>query len=344
VFAYYIFIKWFEPFQVVNYMPLLTVQDLKMYYSTLKGDVKAVDGIDIEIEKGEALGLVGESGCGKTTFALSILRLLPWNGRIEGGKIIFNDEDLVSMEEEKFNKEYRWKRLSYVFQGAMNALNPVFKVGDQIAEAILLHEDVEKEEAMDRARELFSIVGVDPERVNSYPHELSGGMKQRAMIAMALACNPEFIIADEPTTALDVIVQAQTLQVINDLRQKLGLTMMLITHDLSVVAQTCSTCAIMYAGKIMEYADIDTVFSNPSHPYTQALIKAFPSIKESRRELQSIAGAPPNLLNPPGGCRFHPRCPYAMDICKEEEPEFINLGERHYAACHLLTEEDRKNE
>ncbi|MGD2201621.1 MAG: ABC transporter ATP-binding protein [Candidatus Bathyarchaeota archaeon] len=310
-----------------------------MYYSTLKGDVKAVDSVNLKVDKGVALGLVGESGCGKTTFALSILRLLPWNGRIVDGKIIFNGTDIVNMDEEEFNKEYRWKRLSYVFQGAMNALNPVFKVGEQITEAILLHEDVKRSEAIDRARELFSLVGIDPERITSYPHELSGGMKQRAMIAMALACNPEFIIADEPTTALDVIVQAQTLQVINDLREKLGLTMMLITHDLSVVAQTCNKCAIMYAGKIMEYADIDIVFSDPAHPYTKLLISAFPSIKESRRELNSIAGVPPNLLDPPKGCRFNPRCPYKMDICTEEEPSFMSIEGDHYAACHLLTKE-----
>ena len=318
-------------------MSILDVRDLKMYYSTLKGDVKAVDGVNLEVERGESLGLVGESGCGKTTFALSILRLLPWNGRFVGGEILFDGSDILGVEEEAFNKEFRWKKLSYVFQGAMNALNPVFRVGDQITEAILLHEDVAKEEAMERARELFALVGIDPDRVSSYPHELSGGMKQRAMIAMALACNPEFIIADEPTTALDVIVQAQTLQVINDLRGKLGLTMMLITHDLSVVAQTCTRCAIMYAGKIVEYADIDIIFSDPKHPYTKALISAFPSIKEDRRELDSIGGAPPNLLDPPPGCRFNPRCPYRMDVCTVEEPMLTVVGEKHRAACHLLT-------
>ena len=317
-------------------MPILNVQDLRMYYSTLKGDVKAVDGVDLEVEKGEALGLVGESGCGKTTFALAIMRLLPWNGRIVGGKVLFDGTDIIGIDDKKFDSDYRWKRLSYVFQGAMNALNPVFRVGDQIAEAITLHEDVEKEDAMERVRDLFKLVGIDPNRVSSYPHELSGGMKQRAMIAMALACNPDFIIADEPTTALDVIVQAQTLQVIDRLRKELGLTMMLITHDLSVVAQTCSTCAIMYAGKIVEYTDINTVFEEPLHPYTKALTSAFPSIKEERRELESIRGAPPNLLNPPSGCRFNPRCPYSMKICTEEEPEYKKRGGRHYVACHLL--------
>jgi len=317
-------------------MTILDIEGLRTYYSTLKGDVKAVDDIRLEVEKGEALGLVGESGCGKTTLALAIMRLLPWNGRIVDGSIKLEGVDIVGMDENTFTKDYRWKRMSYIFQGAMNALNPVFKVGDQIAEAITVHEEVDKKEALDRSRELFKLVGIDPKRVSSYPHELSGGMKQRAMIAMALACNPEFIIADEPTTALDVIVQAQTLQVIDSLRRKLGLTMMLITHDLSVVAQTCLTCAIMYAGKVVEYTDIDTVFTEPLHPYTKALISAFPSIKEDRRELESITGAPPNLVDPPTGCRFNPRCQYRMKICTEEEPEYRNQGGRHYAACYLL--------
>ena len=317
-------------------MTILDVQGLRTYYSTLKGDVKAVDGVKLEVQRGEALGLVGESGCGKTTMALAIMRLLPWNGRIVDGNIRLDGIDLVRMDENTFTEDYRWKRMAYIFQGAMNALNPVFKVGDQIAEAITIHEEVEKKEALDRSRELFKLVGIDPERVSSYPHELSGGMKQRAMIAMALACNPDFIIADEPTTALDVIVQAQTLQVIDGLRKKFGLTMMLITHDLSVVAQTCNTCAIMYAGKIVEYADIDTIFTNPFHPYTKALISAFPSIKEDRRDLESITGAPPNLLTPPVGCRFNPRCQYRMKVCTEDEPEYKDLGDGHFAACHLL--------
>ena len=320
-------------------MTILEVQNLKTYYSTLKGDVKAVDDVRLQIDKGEALGLVGESGCGKTTLALAIMRLLPRNGRIVEGTIRLDGVDIVGLDDKTFDKEYRWKRMAYIFQGAMNALNPVFRVGDQIAEAITIHEDVEKTEALERTRSLFSLVGIDPERVTSYPHELSGGMKQRAMIAMALACNPEFIIADEPTTALDVIVQAQTLQVINELRKKLGLTMILITHDLSVVAQTCTTCAIMYAGTVVEYSDIETIFKDPAHPYTRALISAFPSIKEDRRELNSIAGTPPNLLNPPTGCRFHPRCLHSMDICTKEKPEYTVLREKHIAACHLLTKE-----
>ena len=317
-------------------MPLLDVQSLKTYYSTLKGDVKAVDGVSLQMEKGEALGLVGESGCGKTTLALAIMRLLPWNGRIVDGKIMVDGVDIVEVAENIFDKEYRWRRMAYVFQGAMNALNPVFRVGEQIAEAILIHNSVEKKEALGQARKLLGLVGIDPERASSYPHELSGGMRQRAMIAMALACNPEFIIADEPTTALDVIVQAQVLNMIRKLKEDLNLSMMLITHDLSVVAQTCSTLAIMYAGKIVEYADIETVFTKPAHPYTKALTSAFPSIKEERRELNSISGVPPNLLNPPTGCRFHPRCPFRMEICTREDPAYLDLGGKHLGACHLL--------
>ena len=317
-------------------MPLLDVRGLRTYYSTLKGDVKAVDDVDLWMERGEALGLVGESGCGKTTLALAIMGLLPWNGRIVDGKILIDDVDVVGMDEKSFETGYRWRRMSYVFQGAMNALNPVFKVGDQIAEAILIHESVRKDEAQGRAQELLGLVGMDPERAASYPHELSGGMKQRAMIAMALACNPEIVIADEPTTALDVIVQAQVLSLIRGLKEKLDLSMMLITHDLSVVADTCSTLAIMYAGKMVEHADIETTYAEPAHPYTKALISAFPSIREERRELNSISGAPPNLLDPPTGCRFHPRCPFRMEICKREEPEYLELKKKHFAACHLL--------
>jgi len=315
---------------------LLDVVGLKAYYSTLRGYVKAVDNVSLRIRRREALGLVGESGCGKSTFALTIMRLLPSNGRVIEGAAFFDGEDILSMKEERFRREYRWKRLSMVFQGAMNALNPVYRVGDQIAEAILEHEDVTKEEAINRAKELLSLVGVDPDRVRSYPHELSGGMKQRVMIAMALACKPEFLIADEPTTALDVIVQAQVLKLIKRLQEQLGLTLMLITHDLSVVAEICDHVAVMYAGKIVEMGDIVSLYKDPKHPYTQGLIGSFPSIKAERRELVSIPGAPPPLLNPPKGCRFHPRCPYAKDICREKEPELTEIGSDHYAFCHLL--------
>lgn len=318
-------------------MVLLDVQDLKTYYFTLRGSVKAVEGINFQVEKGKALGLAGESGCGKTTVALSLLRMLPPGGKILGGKILFNGEDLINLKEDEMRKKVRWKGISIVFQGAMNALNPVYKVGDQIVEAILTHErGVSKEKAKDRTGKLLEMVGIGPSRADNYPHEFSGGMRQRALIAMSLACNPDLLIGDEPGTALDVIVQAQVLKLMKELKDKLNLGMILITHDLSIIAETCETCAIMYAGKIVESGDIVTIFKEPLHPYTQGLMAAFPSIKTSKKEMTSIRGFPPDLLNPPSGCRFHPRCSYAMDVCEKEEPVFTEVSRRHYVACHLV--------
>jgi len=297
--------------------------------------VRAVDGITFAIRKGEALGLVGESGCGKTTTALSIMRLLPWNGRIIDGKILFDGVSIVDLDEDSFRRDYRWKRMATVFQGAMNALNPVMKVGDQIVEAVLSHQLQEKQNALQRVAELLALTGVDPRRASSYPHELSGGMRQRVMIAMALACNPEFVITDEPVTALDVIIRGQVLKLIKDLQRKLKLSVMLITHDLSVVAETCESAAVMYAGKIVECADIVSIFKKPAHPYTQCLVNAFPSIRGEKKKLASLSGSPPNLLNPPVGCRFHLRCPSALDRCKRDEPGMRDLGNAHYVSCHL---------
>jgi peptide/nickel transport system ATP-binding protein len=292
--------------------------------------------VSFEVNKGEALGVVGESGCGKTTVALSILRILPRGGVIRKGKILFNDTDLVPLSTGEMRK-IRWKGISIVFQGAMNALNPVFKVGDQIVEAIKLHEPkVSKADARKRAEGLLEMVGVEPERLNNYPHEFSGGMRQRALIAMSLACNPELLIADEPGTALDVIVQAQVLQLMRSLKEKLGLAMMMISHDLSIVAEVCDKVAIMYAGHVAEYGDIDAIFKEPMHPYTQGLLGAFPTIKGERKKLTSIPGQPPDLLNPPSGCPFRPRCPYAMDVCKGVFPEMKKVGSgNHYVACYL---------
>jgi len=320
-------------------MAVLEVQGLRTYFQTMRGYVKAVDGVSFQVEKGEAMGLAGESGCGKTTTALSVLKILPSNGRIIEGRILFNKIDLAKYTEDEMRDQIRWKGISLVFQGAMNALNPVQKVGDQIVEAVMLHEpDVEKREAMERARRLFGLVGINPTRVENYPHEFSGGMRQRAMIAMALACNPEMVIADEPGTALDVIVAAQVLKLLKELKEKLNLAMILITHDLSIIAEVCEKAAIMYAGKVVEYGDVISIFKEPLHPYTRGLIGAFPNINEKQRiKMQSIPGTPPDLLHPPTGCRFHPRCQFAMDICKKEDPELVSVGKLHSVSCHLVT-------
>lgn len=307
-----------------------------MYYETVRGYVKAVDDVSFEVDEEDALGLAGESGCGKTSSALSILRLLPWNARIIDGKIMLNNEDLVKMKDKEIRKRIRWKRISMIFQGAMNALHPTYKVGKQITEAILLHEDVDRGEAVERAQKLLQLVGIEAEKINRYPHELSGGMKQRVVTAMALACNPDIVIADEPTTALDVIVQAQVLKVMKELQRKLKLSWILITHDLSMITETCNRLAIMYAGKVMEYGDLATLYKEPLHPYTEKLLTAFPSIIGAKSELSSIPGFPPDLLDPPPGCRFHPRCSKAMEICRKEEPTFVDAdGKGHHVACHL---------
>lgn len=313
----------------------MDIQNLTTYFTTRGGTVKAVDGVSLKIDRGDALGLAGESGCGKTTTALTVMRLLPSNAKVLSGKIFLNDIDLLEMDEETLRKEVRMKQLSMVFQGAMNALNPVFRVGDQIRQAILTHEDVAREPAWERVQELFSLVGIDPDRASDYPHEFSGGMKQRAIIAMSLACNPDLVIADEPVTALDVIVQAQILELIRNLRKKLGLSMIMITHDLSVIADTCNKAAIMYAGKIVESADSVTIFKQPEHPYTQGLIANFPSISGEKKDFEPISGSPPNLISPPTGCRFHPRCPYVEEKCREEEPEIVETKRGHVVACHL---------
>jgi peptide/nickel transport system ATP-binding protein len=318
-------------------MPLMDVQDLRMFYHTSGGWVRAVDGFNIKVDSGQGLGVVGESGCGKTSIAITLMKILPRNARIFTGKILFDGKDLVPMSEGQMRRDIRWKGMSLIFQGAMNALNPVYRIDDQISEAITLHErGVSKKEAKERIAKLFELVGIDPSRSSNYPHEFSGGMKQRACIAMALACNPKMLISDEPSTALDVIIAAQILKLLRELKTRLNLALIVISHDLSIVTETCEQAAIVYAGKVGEFGDIHAIFKNPLHPYTQGLLSAFPSIKAQRTKLISIPGSPPDLTHPPSGCRFHVRCKYAMEICRKQEPHLIETERNHFCACHLM--------
>jgi len=310
---------------------VLEVNGLRTFYRADGGYVKAVDDVSFPLGEGEALGLAGESGCGKTTAALSIMRLLPSNANIMGGEVLYRGKDIVKMSDKRL-RGIRWKEISIVFQGAMNALNPVKRIIDQIAEPILLHEKISKEDAIRQAERLVELVGIDSARARDYPHEFSGGMRQRVMIAMALACSPRLVILDEPTTALDVMTKTQIQQLVKDLQKKLTLSSILITHDLSVIAETCDTVAIMYGGKIVEYADVVSIFEKPFHPYTSGLIKAFPNIYGVRELPASIPGSPPDLLHPPEGCRFAPRCPIADKECSESPPGRTDKG-NHYVAC-----------
>jgi len=455
-------------------MAMLEVKDLKVYFQIMKGTVKAVDGVSFKLENGETMGLVGESGCGKTTTAFAVTQLLPGNGRIVGGEIYFDGQlvghgdlpmeihealssdtwfedvkwivsrvdgdtqrimatggektDLHSIVEmdipileslkallaqhsqpsdelkkeitrmvgrmvkggsgirrhrrrqrlaERELRSIRWWKVSMIFQSAMNAFNPVYRIGDQIAEALLVHRgrfelyrcrscrknldegtqvqgpagpicptcrkpvehrDMTKKEAREKTLRLFDLVGIDRSRIDGFPHEFSGGMRQRSMIAMALACGPKLLIADEPTTALDVIMQDRILAEIRDLQRELGIAMIVITHDISVVAEVAEKIGIMYAGKLFEYGDIADIFQNPGNPYTLGLMGAFPSIKGARKRLKSIPGSPPDLMKPPSGCSFHPRCPFAKDICKAEKPPTIMVAPNHWSHCHFATD------
>jgi len=316
-------------------MALLDVENLKIYYFTQEGPVKAVDDVSFSVDKDETLGLIGESGCGKTTAVFAILRFVAPPGRIVAGKIVFEGKDIITLSDEEM-RLLRGKGIAMVFQGAQNALNPVMTVGKQISEVILEHESITKEEAWERAKRQLELVGIGGDRAKNYPHEFSGGMKQRVMIAIATACNPELLIMDEPVTGLDVIVQRQLLTLTNDLRAKMHLPIIFITHDLSVVAETCERVAVMYAGKIVEQGSAVSLYKDPMHPYSKALILSYPSILGEKRELKSIPGAPPRLINPPAGCRFHPRCEYTMDICRTEEPPLENRNNGRLVACHLI--------
>jgi peptide/nickel transport system ATP-binding protein len=299
--------------------------------------LKAVDGVSFVVEKGQIMGLVGESACGKTTVALATMRLLPPAAKIMGGRILFHGEDLLEKTEDEMI-QIRWAKISIIFQGALNSLNPVLPVREQIAEAMLAHKTLPAanvDQAIDRVLEA---VRLDPDRKNNYPHELSGGMKQRVMIAMALACNPEIVIADEPTTALDVIVQRQVLELIRSLRDELQLALILITHDLSVVAELCDKVAIMYAGKIVEVGDIYSVFEGPKHPYTQGLLRSLPKMDEKKVEISYIPGYVPDLTGTLPACRFHGQCPYAKQICADQEPQLDTVRPGHQVSCHFWKE------
>lgn len=312
---------------------VLEVNDLTMHYMTRKGPVYAVDDVSFTVKRGESLGLVGESGCGKTSVAISLMRLLPDNADIKKGEIKIVGTDILKLEDEEVRK-FRWRNISMVFQAAMNSMNPVYTVEEQILEAMRLHTPhLTEEEMNEKIDRLFELVGLDPALKTQYPHQYSGGMRQRAVIAMALSCDPDIIIADEPTTALDVIVQDSLLKQIQEIQQKLNMSMIYISHDIAVIAEVCERVGVMYAGKLVELASTVNIFHKPIHPYTMGLMSSFPSIVGEKTELTTIPGEPPDLLNPPTGCRFHPRCPFATDICREQVPEFKDYGDGHYAAC-----------
>ena len=319
---------------------LLHVKDLHTYFYTYDGVVKAVDGIDFFMRRGETLGLVGESGCGKSVTALSILRLIQQPpGQIVKGQILFDDQDLLGLTSEQM-RQIRGNRISMIFQEPMTSLNPVFRIGDQIAESIRLHQGVTRREAMDRAIEMLRKVAIpDPEkRIKEYPHQLSGGMRQRVMIAIALSCDPKMLIADEPTTALDVTIQAQILNLMNKLKQDFGASVLLITHDLGVIAEMVQSVAVMYAGRIVEHAGVGELFTNPRHPYTQGLMDSIPKIDmpvPENKMLKTIPGIVPSLLGLPEGCYFRERCSQAADMCAEKDPPLFELGSGHQVRCWL---------
>jgi oligopeptide/dipeptide ABC transporter ATP-binding protein len=316
--------------------PLLDVRDLTMRYRLENASVRAVDGVSFSVAPGECYGLVGESGCGKTSIAYSLLRLLPPNGRLIRGAVHFEGREILSLADEEFRR-IRWRRIAMVFQGAMNALNPVKPVGEQIGEAIRLHEpSISKSATQARTGELLNRVGIGARRSEEYPHTYSGGMRQRAMIALALACEPDVIIADEPTTALDVMIQAQILELLAGLSRDLGMSAIIVTHDLGVVAQVCDRVVVLYGGRVAEDAPARSLFSDPHHPYTQALLEAFPDVARPERELRPIGGTPPRLDAMPPGCPFAPRCAHAFDRCDTAKPPLYPVTDGWAASCYLL--------
>ena len=315
---------------------LLRVRHLSTEFILPDGRLaRALDDVSFDVLPGQTVGLVGESGCGKTTTLMSVMRLLPANAQISG-EVFFKGTDLLHLDEKQM-RSYRWREMAIVFQGAMNALNPVMRVGEQIREAILLHRLMSPRDADIRVDELLELVGIPCERGRQYPFQYSGGMRQRAMIAMALACSPGLLFADEPTTALDVMVQAQVLELLKDIQQRLGLAIVLVTHDLGVVAETCDNVVVMYGGKVAECGSVDEIYNSPQHPYTRKLLESFPDLNQSASdsELASIPGSPPRLTELPAGCRFEPRCQVRIEKCKTESPAMFEISDGHFVACHL---------
>jgi peptide/nickel transport system ATP-binding protein len=324
--------------------PMLKVENLCTYFYTESGIAKAVDGVSFHVNAGENVGIVGESGCGKSVTALSILRLTPPSGRIEGGsKISFEGKDLAGLSEDEM-RAVRGNRISMIFQEPMTALNPVFTVGDQVAEVVRIHTDASRSEAWKRAVEMLALTGIPDaeERAKAYPHQLSGGMRQRVLIAMALAMSPALIIADEPTTALDVTIQAQILELLQNLQSKFGTSILMITHDLGVIAETASRVIVMYAGEVVEEAAVKDLFALPHHPYTEGLMHAMPKVGEAQERLRVIPGTVPPPTAWPSGCRFHDRCPYAWERCLKEHPPLYQIGTGHVSRCHLAEEPERR--
>ncbi|MGE5249649.1 MAG: ABC transporter ATP-binding protein [Bacteroidota bacterium] len=315
--------------------PLLSVRHLTTEFHSPHAPVaRAVEDVSFDVLPGQTVGLVGESGCGKTTLLMSVLRLLPSTGRITSGRVLFKGTNLLGLSEREM-RAYRWKEMAIIFQGAMNALNPVMRVGDQIREAMLLHDMMDRDQAEQRVGELLEMVGLPRARGDQYPHQYSGGMRQRAMIAMSLACAPSLLFADEPTTALDVMIQAQVLALLKEIQKALGLAIVLVTHDLGVVAEMCDSVVVMYGGKMAEYGTAEAIYNQPQHPYTRRLLASFPDLSRPSDTLASIPGTPPRLMELPPGCRFHPRCDVRIDPCSHLAPPVLEVSTGHYAACHL---------
>ncbi|HEU5076565.1 MAG TPA: ABC transporter ATP-binding protein [Polyangiaceae bacterium] len=320
--------------------PLLSVRNLRVEYLTPKGPVRAVDDVSFDVAAGEVFGLAGESGCGKSTLALAALRLLPPPAVITGGEVLFEGNDVLAMNDAAL-ASFRWRKISLVFQSAMNALNPVLSIGAQISDVIERHEGVTRSQALERAAELLRLMGIDSSRLRSYPHQLSGGMRQRVVIAIALALKPPMMFMDEPTTALDVVVQQEIMQQIAELKRELGFSILFITHDLSLMVEFSDRIGVLYAGKLVELSDAQQLFERPRHPYTRGLMASFPAVRGPRRRLDGIAGSPPDMGNPPPGCRFHPRCTEALPRCRSTSPSLLPVAPDAEVACHLYPEGPR---